>query len=503
MRFSFAVLCGLLLVVSSFARQKPPEVLIVKLLDTKDLGIASDLPLEVALNSDLDQEGRVIPISWSMADPLFRELVGDRVRPSDIQNPTLAVAMKTARDYKIPYVITVSVLRVEKDFKPICMVYRVPGSNPIWQYGGSKGQDITLSVVKVGVEIDWESTVKSWARTWATQLAAGPFKDFAPHVKLTTSELEPGMTYGGTNPNVLPPLDPKVSERALKLLADGFPAEAISILRDAIDLNPFDPDIRMTLVTVLTKESKLDEAADEALRAVILIPDQAKLRIVAAQSLLRVGRTAEAKSQLNEALARATDDAATDMLLGDMALSQGDAAKAATHYERSLSRTPTYSAGIGMALSMALLGESEDKIRQHLSGIPIAEVSEPGESYRKFVEILNIANEQLGNMLKEALAKGRVKARDPEAIVIIQKAHAVAAGLSMVVAKIECPAIHEKSHQRRVLAQGLLNQAAAEALDFIQSGNADTGDEATLSLGEALKQMIAVRTVFGFELSQP
>jgi hypothetical protein len=38
------------------------------------------------------------------------------------------------------------------------------------------------------------------------------------------------------------------------------------------------------------------------------------------------------------------------------------------------------------------------------------------------------------------------------------------------------------------LAQKLLTQAAAEILQFVRSSNPDSGDEATLSLGEALRQ---------------
>ncbi len=465
--------------------------------------MVAETPLDAALASVLEEEGRVVPIAWTLADPFFRELVGDRVRQADLDDPKLATVLRIAQAVKVEYVLTVGFTMEDSgEPRPVCRLYRSSSDRPVWQYGGEKGQEMTLTAVRTGPGIDWANTVQSWARTWSAQLANGPFQGFPARGRVSPVPLDPGLNWGETTP--VPParIDPQVLDRAAQLLNEGLAAEAISMLRDAIDVNPLDVETRVALIQALSQQDQADAAASEALLAAQLMPEQTSLRLLAARALLRVGRLSDAKAQLNEALARAAASPEADRVLGDLYLADGDRVQAMAAYERSLGQKRTFGAEFGLLVCQALEGQV-DAVEKIAIRLPSASVAEQREVYRWFIALSAEAFGRVASDLKEALAQGRMNPRDPAAIGLATRALGVSRSLAVVLESLSAPPRHKKSHDRRVLAHSLLQQAAAEALDFARSGNSDTGEEATLSLGEALKQFPAVQAEFDLELLQP
>jgi hypothetical protein len=110
MRFA-GILGGLCLTLAAHAI---PQVLIVQRPDPKAPADSLPMKLDLTLAGVFDKEGRVIPVVWSEADPLFRSYRDERQVTGPIINPSDSDIVKTAKSINAKYVITLSATLIDE-----------------------------------------------------------------------------------------------------------------------------------------------------------------------------------------------------------------------------------------------------------------------------------------------------------------------------------------------------------------------------------------------------
>lgn len=505
-------LAPILLVLITRSALAAPEALIVQRL-LADKTPATNLRFATELANELDAEGRVVPIVWSMSDAIFRTYVDEnRIRvkaddPSDDEIASLAKRMKVA------YVILLSAEKKEGRVIPYVELFRGADRRAVWTFGDkerkSAGNNPKVSVTVTSVVLvnglpDWENTSRSLAYNLVMQLGREPFKSLTPHTKRAAPEPEKGALPPAGEPVKLPekpaPLDQTVLTRVDALLKQGLQVEAMNLLRDAVDAAPFDAARRERLIKLLLERGETEEAADEARRACRLAPERIDFKVLAVRSWLALGQLTEAESDLNDVLARGGGSPEVQTLRAELFMARGEPGKALEAYTAASSGgPPRYDAALGKALAVALSGEAEQCARL-MGSLPEASESERLVAYRWAMRTLEGVVDKAVDAVRTAMQLGRSSPKAPETIAAGQRSEKLAAGLATFATGLTPPGAHKASHERRDLALKLLAQAATEASAYDASGDEDTGTEAALSLGEALKQLRAVQQQYQQEL---
>jgi tetratricopeptide (TPR) repeat protein len=363
-----------------------------------------------------------------------------------------------------------------------------------------------IDFVLVGVHgprgLDIAETSRSQGRTWTEMLAAGPLKGLAPHTRVATPEPAQGQAPidTGTAPKVV---DNKALQANVAALnKDGRTAQAISVLRDAVDAEPMDLERRTMLINALLATHQSELAAREARRAAELMPDKIALRAMAARAWLQVGNKDEAQLDLNEAVARDPDSVETRTLLAELCLAQNKAQNALEHLDKAVAQKPTGDVLFKRALAKALLGDdkgaSEDLAKAKEAGLG----SDPSEAIARYgfaVEVFDTAVKSAGDDLRSLFARALVRRSEPEVEALANDQAKLIASRSVFLSALVPPAGHKQSHERRILAHNLLAQSVIDLQSFIKSGDEDTLADARINLGEALKQLTSARAAYTAE----
>ena len=119
------------------------------------------------------------------------------------------------------------------------------------------------------------------------------------------------------------------ADRGLELAQSGDLASAESELRQAVKLEPNNPEFLSTLGTLLAMDKKLDESTAAFRKAVQLAPADFTSRRYLAANLWQLHRYGEAKHELETILREHPDDAHSRLLLGMVSENSGDYATAA------------------------------------------------------------------------------------------------------------------------------------------------------------------------------
>jgi tetratricopeptide (TPR) repeat protein len=119
------------------------------------------------------------------------------------------------------------------------------------------------------------------------------------------------------------------ADRGLELAQSGDLASAESELRQAVKLEPTNPEFLSTLGTLLAMQKKLDESTTVFRKAVQLAPSDLKSRRYLAANLWQLHRYGEAKHELEIILRRQPGDAPSRLLMGMVSENSGDYATAA------------------------------------------------------------------------------------------------------------------------------------------------------------------------------
>lgn len=518
------------LLLAAIAVADPPRVLIVQSWAPVSRGNDPNLAIAAYVAAELEEDGRVTPFVWSLADPHFRDATEKGILLPYNENPDEPAIREAAKRLKAEYILMVMAVVHNERVHPSATLYPAAAAENIWHFGpdadtsvdritvlhNGKKDDLSTAeyreilgdtwknsatmTVYVEGRPDWDSTSRSVARTWSRLLAQKPFKKHPPRPKMTTPDPTPGL--GGRPPGSLSGVDAKAVqeaiERSAKYLAAGAPDMAILVLRDAVDLNPFDMAPRRALAQALFGEGLYREAAEEARRASLLAENPADMSILAAQAWLLADQPSEAKVDLTSALARGLDSPESWIALGNVHLMHGEPDKAITQFSKAIDAGSGYEARAGRAIAHAALGEPEACARD-LDGLKPAEGPLGIQQYRI---AMRLVERQLPGLLDElrGIIQGvrsspTDQSLEPRAKAAADKANS----LATLVGRFPAPALHASSHEARDLAHKLLVQASMEARLFVRDRNENVGAEAAISLGEALKILPVIREKFEFE----
>src|SRR5438552_9378049 len=119
------------------------------------------------------------------------------------------------------------------------------------------------------------------------------------------------------------------ADHGLQLAQSGDLQGAENELRQAIKLEPRNPEFLSTLGTLLAMDKKLDESSTLFRKALQLAPQDATSRRYLAANLWQLHRYPEAKQELQTLLRQHPNDAAARLLLGMVSENSGDYATAA------------------------------------------------------------------------------------------------------------------------------------------------------------------------------
>ncbi len=470
--------------VAAFARAQEPVFLIHQKvpLDGGGNPVVSDLAIEVA--EEFRTVFKLNPVVWSMLDSQFRDAVYNQQAPEGVFDPTIPQLESVARNLKAPYFATIQIKTDRELLGTIIAVYRTGQKRPVW----TKTLETESQVGGVNSRLQAE---KALARSWGFELRQGVFKSLIREVAAPIPEPVDGTPIT-PDPTPLPvaPDDQNISDvemRVADLLKNRLPSEALTVLYEAVDQRPQHLALRKLLIDTLVKYGPSADAVEECRRAIMLWPGEDSFRLARIRGLLALNRSDEAASELNEALVRDPDSLDVIELKGHVALVRGLLQQAREAYLLVLSKEPRPGVQASLALTVALEGDTAEA-RRLMNTLPPTDPATTAEIYHRLAMGTQQAIERMANEMRELLRLGRLQSGNQNAPPRAQRVFKACEGLSGVWVSARVPENHRASHDRRVLAQKLLTQAAAEILQFVRSSNPDSGDEATLSLGEALRQ---------------
>ena len=514
------------LIALSALSQAAPEVLIVQRLSTTEN--AFNVPLGQKLVEELDVEGRVAPILWSMTDPVFRAYVDEGLLPGFVENPD----DKTVRDYaaklRVAYVLIVQAVAENGQVVPAANLYAGSRPRPIWsmvreenrgqprlvviedgkvdeektqaireKYASVIGDGfINTMTVLINGEPDWENTAATLARTWTRILAEGPFRDLEPQRRTFAPDPDPGLTFASTNAIIKAPETELALERARLLAADGKTDEAIIVLRDAIDADPLSAVSRLRMAELLIVRGQPALAAAECERGAKTTDRPGALWSLAADAWILAGDSDRALNAANEAQARGVSSPELLQSLGDIWLLKSDAEKALRFYDEAIAKQASQRAHLGRAIARAIAGDTESCIKD----LELAQGDKPLplDLYQRAMGILDGQIAPIVEQLKSIPMGVRVQ-DGPDMVPAANALQSKTASIVELMVRIRVPERHLESHRARDLAYKLLSQSSVEVLVFARTKEEDASLEAAISLGEALKAVSRIAELFEFE----
>jgi len=126
------------------------------------------------------------------------------------------------------------------------------------------------------------------------------------------------------------------------LFAQGKVEEAIIDYREALRINPNNPEAQINLGNALLQQGHEDEAIAHYHEALRLDPSSTKAQYNLGNALLQQGRPAEAITQFHEALKLNPNNAEVHNNLGNAFIQQGQTNEALAHYREAVRINPNY-----------------------------------------------------------------------------------------------------------------------------------------------------------------
>ncbi len=497
-----------------------PDLLIVQTKVPVEADRDPNLMLAPYVADELDKEGRVRPVVWSMTDPVFREWTSRDVFGPFEPNPSPRVALDTARKLGIDYVLIVQAVSTKQQFVPSAELF-VDGRSK-WKFGPrdpKRSDDLVVATdgkydekatralqaklpdmiraggtftVYVGSLPDWDATARSVSSTWRALLGEGPLASLPARPRVS-QEPDPTGAEVNTTVEISGAADPDLPRKALDMAQQGKADQAVILVREACDLKPFDTELRKTLVAVEKAAGLLREAADASQLAAKLDPGDSSLWLLAASSWIDVCDAERARDSLKEAQARGASGPEVNRIEADIALLGGEAKKAEGLYVSLKDPSVVWR----LALAAALAGDLPtcEKALESLQSGPLEQ-----RDYQTLVLLLDRSLEPWVTSVRDLVPMVRMHPGDPQALQKAETVNKVATGLADIVSKVVAPERHKESHEARRLAHILLAQSTLEALHFAKSNDPDTGEEAVASLGQALRLFPGVKEKFNLEL---
>ena len=449
-----------------------------------------EFALEDVASQEFDEDGKLTPVAWSLTDPIFRAAVEERLISHPSESPSLEEMKSSMSKLKVGYVFVVSAFSHEGEVWTQARLLK--GNKEIWADKVQRWQNQMQS------PFDEDNNKRSIVRTWVQVLTNSALKDLPKKKRAATPEATPGAGLQNSIPVPEAPQENKqILIDAMKLLSTKQNAEAVNLLRDAVDADPSDSERRQALISALMQTGEPELAAREARRAAHLMPEKVEFWISAARGWLACGKSTEALEDLNEAIARDAEGPGTRLLLGEVQLAERRFSLAAEHFEKVLEKSPTAYVLRLRAFTSAIMGEQDD-MQADLDTAAKAETAESDEEALRRARLTLRASvgrvDEWASENRLLIQRVRIEAGSAE----VKADHAMLEtklkALRAYFSQHPAPAAHGKSSVRLLLALNLLAQSLSDLRGSLEKLDEDALTEATINLGEALKAMQAAKT---------
>ncbi|MBX3117710.1 MAG: hypothetical protein KF784_01495 [Fimbriimonadaceae bacterium] len=463
-----------------------PRVLIIQRMDKALENYDPNVKIASIMASEMDDEGRLESVVWSLTDPVFRAAVEDNVivNPPDV--PNLDYAVSVLGKFKAEYVLFVRAITNQEGLEVEAELYR--GRRQIWK-------DKNKVVVGGSIEFSMENALHSAARTWALKMSGGPLKDLPANPRQGTPDPENVHMQNNSNVTVPPPINRTVDNTELRanvnqMLSVGRVSGAVNLLRDAVDAEPLDPERRLMLVGSLMQIGEPALAAAEARRGAVLFPEQVKFRVLAARGWLEVGNLDEATLDINEAVARDANAPEIRLLMGEISLKGLRYGSAIEHFDAAIQANPSAEAYYKRALAKAMMGnlagcQADMDQATKLDATPTETTVR--ERYAFVVTMVNSMMVQTDLDIRSLFQRTRLNPKDQnlpvDCVILLNRTDAI----TQVLSKLTIPKAHTNSNDLRLLALKLLAQCLSDVKGSFGTLNDEIVTDATINLGEALK----------------
>lgn len=472
-------------IAASVSADAVPRILVIQKIE-KFSGDDPNVKIASMVASELDEEGRVEPIVWGLTDPIFRKALEQQWMINPPEVPSLDYAADVLGKFNAEYILYVKAMRGKGVIDIEAELYK--GKRQIWK---DKSQ-FTLSGTN---PFDFENATRSAARTWAVKMSQEPFKDLPVKPRQGTPDPENSRLQNNNNVTVPPPITKKVDNTDLKnqvnqMLTLGRISSAVNLLRDAVDAEPLDAERRRMLVSALSQIGEPLLAAAEARRAAALFPEQVAFRVLAARSWMEAGNLEEATADINEAVARDANAPEIRLLMGEISLKALRYASAIEHFDATISKQPTAEAYFKRALARAMMGNlagCQSDLEEAAKLEPTPSVTVTRERYAFAVTMIDSMVQQTGQDIQSLFQRTRLNAKDQNLPIDCSVLSNRIDAIIQVLNKLPVPKVHTNSNGIRMLALKLLLQCLSDTKGSFGTLNEDVLTDATINLGEALK----------------
>ncbi|MCH8275364.1 MAG: hypothetical protein IH851_11300 [Armatimonadetes bacterium] len=500
-----ALICGVL------PAPAKPLVLVFQERVTDFTAEEPNLSVMAALAQTLEDSGRVFIVIWSEQDPLMSAALESARMSSLPDKANRKDAFRMAGVLKADYVLICRAHLVtglgreppekHKEVESGGLVegraelYRGRGGRPIWT------NDETVSIVRDN-KLDAENTALSIANTWTIKMIAGPFRSLpgGPGVE-TPAPGEPTVTHAPALPVDAAPL-----ENGRRALDDGRIGEAVALLRDAVDADPFDPEARLALVEALQKAERPFLAADEATRAAALMPGVTALLLSAAECWIAGDQPNRAFEMTASALEKDPGNAAAHALLGDLYVGRLEYGKAIDSYTKAIALLPDAETYYRRAQAFALMEEFGRSLEDLAEAQNIGLSAEPDKLLKRYegaVRVLTPVFQSLAAAVRNLLAEAQMSPDNQDVKRRADDLQGRCRAFGNYLDRITATEGHKKSHDRRALAVNLLLQSAMGLQRYVEDHDLETRGDANLLQIEAMREFAAAQQLFQAEQARP
>jgi hypothetical protein len=470
-----------LLVACASTGYTAPKVLIVQTRVPFQGKDDPNVPIANLLAGQFDEAGRCEAIVYSMTDPAIRTAILNGTLSKMIDKPTNKDGHALAKTLGTDYLILIQAFKENSKCRAKLELFR--GEKSIWK----DDQNVQITIQS---KTDAEDMSRSLASTLMARMNQEPLKGLAPKPVIPTPPPDKGQTPVPTK--IQPAPETKKDNSALlkkanDWIAAGKASMAVVSLRDAVDADPLDAELRVALVSALM-EIKPAEAAAAARTAANLLPEENSLRVLAARAWMRAGMPDEAQKDLNEAVARDPEAMETRLLLAEVALRQSKPEIAIEHLAKAIAIKDTGDARFEHALALAMTGKDPKPDLEALAALEPASL--PIDNSRRYalaVEVLDQGFQLDSNEVRSLVQRAIVKPDDKQLPGDVDRLMLVCKQKGVFAAALKVSSSAAKANDRRILALKLLAQSLSGIQAFLGGGGDDALSGARLDLGEAIR----------------
>lgn len=371
--------------------------------------------------------------------------------------------------------------------------------------GGGKGDrwEVVKSSQAIGTRaLDLQNAMQSAASAAVLEIARTAFAQLPRISQPSPATGTESIAIGADQPPVVsPPTASDYASRAQQSLEAGNLALAIEQFRRAVDADPNDTTIRLKLAEAYARKGMFNEAQYELDRARSLGADEKLLAEVEdrIQKLRSTQTRAVAETPQPETRVSLTGpkgpksagaSAVAKMIEGDKLWKEGKPDEAAEAYKEAVKLDPNdwraYERLAIVNASMSLFGESRKALHQ----LSLVQPDPPSDVVARRYEILK---GYFDTFFDSLVRQYETAAADFEKKIITRESYyntvkGIALRLEYMASflkYVQVPPLKKPAHLRRSLACGLMAQAAANLLDYLETNSSTSKSNAELFASQA------------------